>query len=171
MALVQATRAGNIEAVRRILAGGVDINRVDDRGCTALHSASILGNVDIAKLLLADRRLDVNKGCTDENNCDSGITALMIAAKRNHVAIVKELLKHSEINLLVRGLDGLSPLMIAGHGGHLHVVEALLKAEGIAVNQLNDKGGSALMIMVQNGHADCVRVMLADERVDRKSVV
>lgn len=76
---------GDIDRVRELLDGGLDVNAHGVAGQTALHAAASKGNNEIVTLLL-DRGADVN--AKDE----IGATPLNSAALNNHqdtVAIIK----------------------------------------------------------------------------------
>jgi len=55
----QAAKTGNIEAVRRHLAAGTDVNAKLEGGVTSLHFSADIGHKEIAKLLIA-KGADVN---------------------------------------------------------------------------------------------------------------
>ena len=50
--LIKYVKFGNIPGVKKILEQDLDINYKNDMGFTALMYASIIGNLDIIKLLL-----------------------------------------------------------------------------------------------------------------------
>ena len=84
-----ATGTGNVEAVRKLLAGGFDVNKRDpDSGVTLLSTAAIVGNAEIAALLL-DAGADVNG-----RNYQNGSTALHAAAFVGQADMVALLLEH-----------------------------------------------------------------------------
>lgn len=55
MALHTAVRDNDIEAVRRLIGSGADINEVDKLSRTSLHMAAWAGNFEILKLLVASK--------------------------------------------------------------------------------------------------------------------
>lgn len=62
-----AAADGNVEAVRKILAAGEDVNTRDNRGGTALMFATLNHHTDLVRLLLdagANPRLSTHKGLT-----------------------------------------------------------------------------------------------------------
>lgn len=84
-----ATGTGNVEAVRKLLAGGFDVNKRDpDSGVTLLSTAAIVGNAEIATLLL-EAGADVNG-----RNYQNGSTALHAAAFVGQADMVALLLEH-----------------------------------------------------------------------------
>ena len=79
LALIDATEAGDIKAVKQHLADGADVNARDNQfGGTALHGAAGYGQTEIAELLLI-------KGAKLDSKDDKyGITPLHYAAFRGH---------------------------------------------------------------------------------------
>ena len=94
--LALAALSGNQEEspamITALLQAGADVNSRNDRlvgglSFTALYAASLKGNKDVVKLLLAQPGIKL-----DEKN-DDGDTALMAAAEGGHAEIVDMLLK------------------------------------------------------------------------------
>ena len=82
MSLIEAVKDNNIESVQTIIAGGGDLNSVDEYGRTALIWAADEGFVECVKILL-EANADVNKAD------DDGWTSLIWASSRAHVECVK----------------------------------------------------------------------------------
>lgn len=51
-ALHRATRNGDMEAARKLIESGVDVNAENDQGLTPLHLIALNGRTDLAELLL-----------------------------------------------------------------------------------------------------------------------
>ncbi|XP_039159251.1 ankyrin repeat-containing protein NPR4 [Eucalyptus grandis] len=96
----------------------------------------------------------------DEVN-ESGETALFVAAKRGHASIVKELLKHSTREGVMRkNLDGLTALHIAAGHGHADIVQMLLEYDPELIKAAGPSNGSPLIIAAKRGHAAVVDLLL-----------
>jgi ankyrin repeat protein/CHAT domain-containing protein len=86
-------RDNDLESVRNVLANGIDINKPDTSGWTALHYAADYGNHEIVKYLLyqgaePDPRLE-----------ETGETPLMLAAKNGHFRSCEILLHYADSGL------------------------------------------------------------------------
>lgn len=121
---------GNIESVKKHLAGGADVNGKDDLGRTPLYRAAYNGHSEIAVLFLAG---GADADARDEN----GWTPLHGGAFKGHLDIVAALLaKKAAVN--AEDVDGDTPLdwaknkpeiaaLLRKHGGK---TRAELKATG-----------------------------------------
>jgi ankyrin repeat protein len=112
----KAAEEGNIEAVKKHLAAGTDVNaRVTGKhttGWTVLHFAAEHGHWEIAELLI-DKGADVNA-----KESGLGTAPLHRAAFRGHEAIVERLIAEgADVNAKIKlgGLKGQTPLDIATH--------------------------------------------------------
>lgn len=176
--LISAARGGNVDIVKSLLQAGVpiDLDQVNNWGCTALMFAARLGHVGIVNALLQagakfemldslkfnalqwaayDGRLDVvntllQAGAKFESLNGYGRTALMEAAVRGHSEVVGALLQ-AGAKFDLRDNMGRSALMLAAMNGSLALVNTLVRA-GASIDLLDNKGGSALMRAIEGGH-------------------
>ena len=89
-ALIEASKDGNLEAVRNLLKqGNVNVNFQDQRRDTALTVASSWGRLEIVCELLKHDKVDVNL-------CGFGFTPLIMASLTRRLEVVRELLKHKK---------------------------------------------------------------------------
>ncbi|KAH6892843.1 ankyrin repeat-containing domain protein [Coprinopsis sp. MPI-PUGE-AT-0042] len=127
---------------------GIDINRRDKVGWTALIHAAHLGHTGAVKQLLGAPGIDVNVVSTlvgeyraivgryyfSKQKYKNEWTALMIAAREGHIAIVKQLLNAPEIDVnVVSEPDGQTALSYASAEGHTKIVNLLLDFPGTIV--------------------------------------
>ena len=84
-ALFRATREGNVDMVRSLLASpGVDVNARDENGSTPLLEAARYGHDNICRILIA---AGANLKAKDKD----GKTALQLAIQGNHDEVVRVL--------------------------------------------------------------------------------
>ncbi len=117
-----AAKTGNIEAVKKHLAAGEDMNVKSVIGLTPLYCAAAWGNKEIAELLIA-KGAEVN--AKDHKSWDS----LHAAAAKGHKGIA-ELLIANGADVNAKDEDGGTPLHYAG----TKEVTELLIAKGADVN-------------------------------------
>jgi ankyrin repeat protein len=158
--IVEAVRNGDINATRRLLGSGADVNTRDSVGATLLMTAAHSGNLPLVMTLI-EAGADVN--ASDE----LGWTALMKAAynpdlDRGFADVVQALIDaganvEAPIGYAVR------PLMLAAGYGETAVVETLLKA-GADVMARNEGGLTALMMVKQKHYVDVINLLHEAER-------
>lgn len=83
----EAGIGGDTDALKALIEHGVDVNRANEYGCTALMIAAFYGRDDVIKTLL-DNGADVNRVDRDGN------TALMLAIREGKTDAIKILLEH-----------------------------------------------------------------------------
>lgn len=148
--LMLAAESGHTRVCEILLKAGSDPLVERNDGYNAMHSAVLLGKVEVVKLLLAHKQLLDSK--TKE-----GMTPLYIAANLGHVEICEILLKaganfqNDDLNVMhstayngkaeivkllavykqlldSRTKEGTTPLIFAAKQGHAEICEILLKA-------------------------------------------
>lgn len=165
-ALIAAASRGDMDIVKELLRGGADVNVGVRGGYTAMHLALINKRDDIADLLLAEPKLDVNARGTD------GVTILMTYIWRRRADVVEQLLQRgADVNLQEH--DGDTALHAACNTGDLKVLRSLL-VKGARPNVKNKLGGTPLMWAAVYGYQDAVQLLLdngADPRLKDASGV
>ena len=160
-ALYRAVLAGDLDAVRRELAQGADVNAGnDDNRWTPLMVAVAEGFHTVAAELLGSPALDVNAAA------ERGMTALHVAADRGDAAAAELLLAHPGIDPNVRDELGRTPLIVAAFAGDLPLVQRLLADPATAVDAVDRDRQTALAWAALGGDAGVVRALLADPRTN-----
>lgn len=149
--LVAAARAGDSQAVLRLLALGLPIQARDHSGGTALLQAAGHGHQDVVRLLLA-------RGAQVDAAADSGNTPLVAAILGDHPDIVALLLAHGAVAER-RLAHGATALLVAAACGALAACQQLLAA-GADIASADDAGNRALHAAASHalGSADGDRV-------------
>jgi len=130
-ALLIAMAGRNPKLAELLIAKGADPAAKDRNGSTLLHSAAQLGDVQMMKGLLA-RGLDVNaktaksqggRGGGGQRNAGPGeMTPLLLAAKGNHVEMMKALVE-AGADPKLKAQDGTNLLIAAAGSGHVEAVK------------------------------------------------
>ena len=150
--LVEAAKARDWAAVRRLVEERADVNATAPDGATALHWVSYWDDVEVAELLIR-ARADVNAAN------DLGATPLWNASMNGSAAMVRALLE-AGANPNAALLSGESAVMTAARTGAPDVLELLLEA-GADPNARATRHQTALMWAASQRHHDAVRVLLA----------
>src|SRR5881394_2762183 len=155
-ALLDATKRGDVAAVKAALKGGADANAAQGDGLTALHLAAQEGNLEITKLLLGA------KANVEAKTKIGDYTPLHLAASGAHLTVVQALLAAGASPAAVTTTTGVTPLHLAAKAliGEL-VVRALLE-KGAPVNAREASSGqTALMFAAAYGRTASVKELLA----------
>ena len=151
-ALTKAVKAGDLAAVRKLIAARADVNAASGDGSTPLLWAAHSSNVELARVLIkAGARVDV------ANNY--GVTPLLDASRTGDVAMIDALLKAGADPKRTH-TEGETPLMAASRSGSLAGVRLLLDA-GANVNATDAfQKQTALMWASAEGHLDVVDTLI-----------
>ena len=150
--LVEAVKSRDVNAVRTLLAEGVDVNAPQPDGATALHWAAYRDDLDTAALLIA-------AGAKVTTANELGATPLWLAADNGSPMMIARLIDAgAEPNVALP--EGETPIMTASRTGNADVVRLLLAA-GADVNvSEHSRGQTALMWAVAQGHHAVVAMLL-----------
>lgn len=160
--LIEDVKKGDLKAVKKAFALGIDFNVADAEGNTPLIIVIRAGNVSIVEYLLAARHglsaVDVNK------KIKNGRSALLVAVANRKRDIVKLLLSDSYVDVNLQDNNGDTALMIAAREGFPAIVEMLLtemeflttgyksQKRKIDLDLKNNKGETALIIAQASGN-------------------
>lgn len=137
--------------VKLLIESGVNLNKQNNTGETALFLAAHRGYVHIANMLL-------DKGADYLLSTNMKWSPLMEAADRGYLPIVKLLLSKDTVSINQLSSDSFTPLMAAATNGHEELVEFLLE-NGAIYNMENARGETALSIARENGHKSIVNIL------------
>ncbi|UPT75019.1 MAG: ankyrin repeat domain-containing protein [Elusimicrobiota bacterium] len=156
--LVEASGAGNVAEIGRLLKAGVPVNgrlAASDNGMTALTAAAALGRADSAKALLAagaDVNLADALGSTPLHKAAFLPIGKDLAAAGKAKREVAAVLLAAKPKLNAKDKQGWTPLMLAAANGDAELVGALLSAGADAAVKL-PTGKNARELAEQGGHA------------------
>ena len=151
--VVDAAKADNLAAVRRLIKEHADLNTPASDGSTALLWAAFNSNQEMTKALLA-------AGATADIPNRYGVTPLLQASRNGDVATMQALLEAGADPTRWHA-EGETPLMAAARTGRVDAVQLLL-SKGSFVNAADPfQEETALMWASAEGHLEVVKALLA----------
>ena len=137
--VADAAQRGDLDAVRRLLRDGADVNAPQGDGMTALHWAAERGDGPLCEVLLyAGARVDAGTRI-------GHYTPLHLAARTASVAVVEMLLEAGSDPGAATTNSGATPLHLAAASGDPRVIE-VLAAAGADVNARESAWGQTPLI-------------------------
>ena len=143
--------AARLENVRRSVEQGVDVNRADPDGRTALMMAAFEGHADVVALLL-------EYGAEVDRADGAGRTALMYASSGPFPETVELLLENGADVDHAGSVEAWTALMLAAAEGHQPVVEVLLR-RGAEIGRTDQDGDAAIDHARERGQAHMVTLL------------
>ena len=188
--LIEAAETGDTDAIHQLLKEGADVNGRDARGRTPLMAATHGTQAKSVRVLLQagadinlrDNRSDnpflyagaeglaeilslaIEAGADTKLTNRFGGTALIPAAERGHVEIVRELLTRTDVDVNHvnnLGWTALLEAIVLGNGSprQLEVVRLLIEA-GAEVNLADANGATPLALARQRNYEGIIEVLL-----------
>jgi ankyrin repeat protein len=164
--LLDAVRAGDHGAVRKLLAGRADANAAGPDGTTALQWAVRSGDEELVRMLL--------RGGADAKTANRyGVMPLHLAAVNGSVPVIRLLLAAgADANAVLP--EGETVLMTAARTGQPDALKVLLDGGADHTPRERWHGETALMWAAAENHADAVRMLVGrgagvDERSTRQA--
>ncbi len=154
MSLISLIKNNDIDDVRDYDNIMKEINIQDKYGNSALICVSITGNIEITKLLLEVKTININS----QNK--HGWTSLIWASKNGRTEIVKLLLKVESINVNLQNYYGNTALIFASKYNYIEIIKLLLTNKTINVNLQNKHGWTALIWASKYNYIEIVKLLL-----------
>ncbi|KAI0650656.1 cyclin-dependent protein kinase inhibitor [Trametes meyenii] len=156
--LHEAAIAGLLRLVDLCLAGGVQKDKTDAYGRSALHYAAMHGHGPICLRLI---QVGLPPDVVDVDNC----TPLIYATLKGCVLCIKAVLEDGHVSVRVPGSNtDLMPLSLAARAGHMDAVVLLL--EYGAPSLPNTNGEYPIHLAAQEGHAEVCRILARQDGWD-----
>lgn len=127
-------------------------------GKKLIHYAAETNSIDVVKLLV----LQNGEGILNIRDRMKE-TPLSLAVKRNHVEMVRFLLKYPTVDVTTENIDGKMPIHLVLS---VEVLEQLLSKNHTMVNALNKQGKALLHLAIERNQIEMVRFLLKQPFVD-----
>ena len=150
--LIDAVRAGDTVEIRILLADGLDPNRRQGDGATALHWAAHRDDPETVTSL-------IEAGADVDAQDDHGVTPLSLASLNGSLSITALLLDAGATVDLARA-TGETPLMTAARVGSIDVVRRLVEHGADVGAAETSRGQTALMWAIAEGHTPVARMLV-----------
>ena len=152
--VADAAQRGDLEAVRRLLREGADVNAPQGDGMTALHWAAERGDESLCEVLLyAGARVDAGTRI-------GHYTPLHLAARAANEAVLGKLLRAgSDPNALTTN-SGATPLHLAAASGDPGVIAALVEGGADVNGREGAWGQTPLIFAAANNRVAAIEVLL-----------
>ncbi|XP_063288600.1 inversin [Pelobates fuscus] len=164
-AFMWAAGKGSDEAIKAMLEldSNLEVNRTDKYGGTALHAASLSGQISTVRILLENG--------AQVDACDvMKHTPLFRACEMGHREVIRTLIKGgAKVQLVDK--DGRSPLHSAALGGNANVCQILIE-NNINPNAQDYEGRTPLHCSAYGGYIGCMEVLIenkADPNIQDKN--
>jgi len=121
MNIFEVVREGDLESLKKLFSGGVDVETKDIYGETSLFYASKYGRFKIVKYLIEECNANV------EAKDEFKYTPLSWASDCGRFKIVKYLIEKCNANVETKDIHGNTPLIMAFWWSHSEIVKFLIE--------------------------------------------
>jgi len=158
--VADAAARGDRDAVRSLLKQAADVNGAQGDGMTALHWASMNGDLELAQMLIyagANLRATTRLG---------SYTPLYLASQQGHGRVIQALVKAGG-DVKAGTPNGTTPLMVAAASGEVDAVRVLIE-NGADVNATDGVRAQTPLMYAAASNRAAVIALLASKGADLK---
>ncbi len=153
-----AIKNNALDLVMELKSNNMILNFHDKHDNSALHTASMIGNLQIVTLL-------INEGVNIQFQNRIGEAPLHLAAKKGHTEIVKLLLSVGANTNALTSTDLFprqqhTPLHLAARGGHAEIVKLLISA-GATIEATQTGQYTPLHLAAKGDHVEVVKLLIS----------
>ena len=155
-----ALMKGHLKIVNYFVDTVVELHATKSKGCTYLHSACVIGDLDIVKYLIQMNFCDPR--CQD----DDGWMPLHYSCKHGHLQIVEHLVNEQNCEIVCYTNDRSTPFSIAVENKHDNVALFLIQKQFSHLSIDRNSRWSLLHSACQVGELDTVKFLVVGKYVD-----
>ena len=152
-----ALMKGHLEIVNYFVDTVVELHASKAKDCTYLHSACVIGDLDVVKYLIQINYCDPQ--CQDDN----GWSPLHYSCKHGHIQIVEHLVNEQNCEVVCYTNDRSTPFSIAVDNNHDDVALFLIQKQ---FSHLSNSHLSLLHSACQVGELEIVKFLVKGKHVD-----
>lgn len=153
--IITAADQRDLASVRDMILNGADVNAADSSGHTALHSAVVHGDLQMAKMLLEH---GANVNVKESGDMNWGWYPLHLALRSENKQMIRLLVLHGADVNAARD-DMWTPLHTAAYHGQSDIIEMLI-LKGAKLTARDRDLSTPLHIAINQQQIDAARVML-----------
>ncbi|OUR94805.1 hypothetical protein A9Q84_16990 [Halobacteriovorax marinus] len=162
--IMDAAKDNDYNLVKKFLAlSDIDVNREDSIENSAINYSAKDSHIDVLKLLINARGINVNK-----LGLYGKFTPLIIAARDGEAKAVAALLSHPKIDPNKKALraQNEAPLILAAYKGHKRIVRMIIDHPRTNINIQSETGKTALYLASMQGNKELVRILLLKSKIN-----
>ena len=159
--LHRASKAGDVDAVRKLVGSGADVNARNSEDDTPLNVAALSGKKEVIRVLVKEC------GCSPHTKGFHGRTLLHNACKGGHVDVARKLVTEYGADVNARDNSDNTPLTLAARfNGKMELINMLVKEYGCSPHTKGQYGRTLLHQACDGGHVDVARKLVTEYGAD-----
>ena len=159
--LHQASAAGDVDAVRKLVRSGADVNARNSEDDTPLNVAALSGKKEVIRVLVKEF------GCSPHTKGFKCRTPLHEACNGGHVDVARKLVTEYGADVNARDNEDNTPLILAARfSGKMELINMLVKEYGCSPHTKGQVGRTLLHLTCEGGHVDVARKLVTEYGAD-----
>ena len=156
-----ASEAGDVDAVRKLVRSGADVNARTSNNNTPITLAALNGKMEVINVLVKEC------GCSPHTKGQYGRTPLHLACEGGHVDVARKLVTEYGVDVNARDNDDSTPLNLAARfSGKMELINMLVKECGCSPHTKGQYGRTPLHKACVGGHVDVARNLVTEYGAD-----